>query len=425
MSRSHVSKRGTVRVAALLFAISLVSAAPLPVAWDQWLYWRAIDLPAGTGPQIARITIVPEIFRRANRDLSDVRMIDDQGRETPYVMFTREGSKRSDPRLAILHERSFAPGRFTQVVLEVSDRSQFHNSIEVHTPETDFIEWVSVEASDDGHIWRIVQPRAPIFRFQKDGHQGNQLVRYSENNAHFLRLRVLDGSKQFPIAGVNVLYHVQEEPERTSLNVDVNPISQSKPGRSTWMADLSELQAPVSNVRFDVAGPPELIRCVRVQGSEDNKQWYPTMLGEIYRYHSGDASVESLEISGSIQSRYLQIEVLNGNDAPLSGVRVSLLTTPRHVFFEHQPERSYRLIYGDSRASFPQYDLPRRFDTKQSEKAVIGKLGPEEVNSAWSDPRPWTEKHQVVLWLAVGLAVVLLGFSAISSLRRSAQNSEG
>jgi len=178
-------------------------------------------------------------------------------------------------------------------------------------------------------------------------------------------------------------------------------------------------------VKFEVAGPPEFIRCVTVKGSNDNKEWYPVALGEIYRYQSGDAHVANLEIPGSMQSRHVRIEVLNGNDAPLSGVRISLLTTPRRVFFEQQPERSYRLIYGDSRASFPQYDLPRRFDTKQSEKAVIGKLGPEEVNSAWSDPRPWTEKHQVVLWLAVGLAVVLLGFSAISSLRRSAQNSEG
>jgi len=51
---------------------------------------------------------------------------------------------------------------------------------------------------------------------------------------------------------------------------------------------------------------------------------------------------------------------------------------------------------------------------KQIEAAVAGRLGPEEINADWTDPRPWTEKYDVILWLVLGIAVILLGFSSIA-----------
>jgi len=50
--------------------------------------------------------------------------------------------------------------------------------------------------------------------------------------------------------------------------------------------------------------------------------------------------------------------------------------------------------------------------------AVIGTVGPEKANSNYSDPRPWTEKHAMILWIIVGFVALLLGFSAVRSLKR-------
>jgi hypothetical protein len=111
---------------------------------------------------------------------------------------------------------------------------------------------------------------------------------------------------------------------------------------------------------------------------------------------------------------------VNGNDAPLPGVKPVLYMTPQHIVFEQQPGRTYRLLYGQEFAKSPSYDLERRLNSKTIDAAEAGQLGEEELNSAWSDPRPWTEKYEVVLWLAIGIAVLLLGYSAIRSLHRSA-----
>ncbi len=409
----------------LLVVLATMAAAPLPQPWKHWRYSRSIELAPVAVTRLAGVTVPSDVYQRARLWLPDVRVMDDQGAETPFTILIREGSKNTVSRATKLHERSFAAGLYTQVVVEIGEQAPFHNAIELHTPETDFIEWVRVEASDDGRLWRLVQPRAPIFRFRKDGHEGTQVMHYSENNAHFLRLQILDGTKQFPVASASVLYQTVEPPERVPLAVTLNPTARPVPERTTWTTDLGTMEEPVSDVRFEVAAPAEFIRSVEVEGSSDNREWHPFARGDIYRYQQGGSLTEQLSIPipyGGVQVRYWRVQIVNHNDAPLEGVVPHLLSIPRHVIFEQLPGRSYRLLYGQSQAKQPEYDLSRRLNAKQMEAAVEGKLGPEEINTDWSDPRPWTEQHDVLLWVVLGIAVILLGYSAIRSLRRSASD---
>ena len=126
---------------------------------------------------------------------------------------------------------------------------------------------------------------------------------------------------------------------------------------------------------------------------------------------------------GGAQARYWKVEVVNGNDAPLDGVTLHLSAVPRHIVFEQQPGRTYRLLYGQIRAEVPEYDLEKRLNAPQEDTALAGQLGPEEINSGWVDPRPWTETHDIFLWLVLLVAVMLLGYAAVRSLQKAATSS--
>jgi hypothetical protein len=52
--------------------------------------------------------------------------------------------------------------------------------------------------------------------------------------------------------------------------------------------------------------------------------------------------------------------------------------------------------------------------------SVAGQVGPEQVNGDWVDPRAWTETHDIFLWLVLLVTVMLIGYAAVRSLRRSA-----
>jgi Protein of unknown function (DUF3999) len=417
------SKRATrtwIAGSALLALAVAAAAAPLGKAWTNWRYSRPIELPATDSVRLAGLSVPQDVYLRAQTSLPDIRIIDDVGSEVPFARYARQGSTISKNLSTEILENSFSRGDYTQVVVNVGESAPFHNAVEIHTGESDFIEWVSIEASDDAHEWRTVEERAPIFRFQQQHREGTQMVRYSPNNARYLRIRVLDGDKKFPIDSAQVFSSTVEAPERSFLDESIVDEPGGHAGENSWRADLGTPALGLQEVRFAV-NPAEFIRAVNISVSDDGNTWTPVAHGEIYRFLRDSSAEQHLrvDVPGEVTGRYWRITVVNGNDPPLPGVIPSLYITPVHIVFEQQPGRRYRLIYGQSRATSPQYDLARRISAEQEDLAVVGQLGAEEETSNYVDPRPWTEKNRYVMWVVMGLAVLLLGYSAIRSLRRS------
>lgn len=414
----HARFAWTASVGLIVFLAS--AATPLPTAWKYWRYSRAVQLPPVDATRLVSVVVPQDVYLHSRALLPDVRVIDDRWAEVPFTRFTREGSSTTATRNEKLLENSFLPGQYTQLVLDLGYEALFHNAVDLQTNETDFIDWVAVDASDDAREWRIVQERAPIFKFEKEGRKGTQVVHYSDNNARYLRVRIFDGKKQFPVSCTCVTYELSEPPERVAIVASMPREASSSGGASSWHVDLGTPALSVAEVRFAV-DPAEFSRSVEIATSVDVREWETVANGEIYRFRQGDKVHEQLAVrtNASPDRRYWRVTISNGNDAPLPAVVPTLYMTPRHVVFEQQPGRSYRLLYGQSEAKEAQYDLTRRVNAKQMQAAIAGELGPEEVNTDWSDPRPWTEKYDIILWLAMGIAIALIGLSALRSLRRS------
>jgi hypothetical protein len=116
-------------------------------------------------------------------------------------------------------------------------------------------------------------------------------------------------------------------------------------------------------------------------------------------------------------ARYWRVEILNANDAPLSSVRMSVAMSLRFVLFRPRENRAYHLLYGNDRATAPQYDFARTLRIQPNEVLLHLNLGPEETTTNYADPRPFTERHPNLLWFALGIAIVLLGYAALRALR--------
>jgi len=398
--------------------VSTTFAADLPSAWRAWRYSRTLSQTAASGP--AEIPLSVDILAHSGNHLDDLRLIDDHGHEVPYLVKVDRGADpvvRSTP--AKLRENSYVLGQFTQVVLEIQgDNSVFHNTVRIDTPETDFINWVEVSTSDDARLWRIVKARAPISRFRKEGLEGSQTIHYSDTASRYLRLRIFEPSRQFAVTGAEILSSDMREPARELVNANFQSDSSAPPNVSRWQADLSNNPLPITEVVFSTK-QPEFYRAVRVLTSEEGKEWNFRCGGEIYRYKLGAKIEESLRIRfyEDWGPRFWRVEVLNGNDTPLTDAMPSLVLTPRRLFFLAAQGHTYRLIYGNAAATSPQYDLGHFPSVQGDVPASVLAVGNEERTSNYADPRPYSERHPNLLWLALGGAVALLAYAAIRALR--------
>jgi len=414
----------------LFFGLTAIAGAAfagdLPDAWRAWRFSRTISSEAPSG--LIEVELPRDLLAHSANHLADLRLIDDHGKEVPYVLYTDRGG---DPIIrsstAKMRENSFVPGQFTQVVLEVQTDALFHNTVRIDTPESDFINWVEVAASDDAHLWRIVKARAPISRFRKENLEGSQTIHYSENSARFLRLRIFESARQFPVTGAAILTYDTREPARALVPVPASFLLDTSvpPDVTQWSADLSTDQLPVTEIVFNTT-QPEFYRAVRILTSANDKEWRTICGGEIFRYKVGEKLEESLRVGfpENWGGRYWRVEILNGNDAPLTDTTLSLSMIPRFVLFQPAEGHSYRMIYGNAAAISPQYDLARIFHFQGKPSGSIVLAGPEGSTFNYADPRPYTERHPNILWSALGVAVILLAYAAFRALRTPAEQQQ-
>jgi len=386
---------------AVLTAASAI-AASLPDGWNKWRYSR--EIAAAHPGALNYIPVGPDILSHSSTYLADLRILDETGAETPYVVRTTVGVSKSESWPATIRENSFVPDKYTQLVLDLGVYPRFHNAVRLDTPETDFILWVEVDASDDARTWRIVKMRAPISRFRKEGLEGNQTIHYSENNARYLRVQIRESANQFPVTGAAVFPSSQSQkdviPQQwISLKSARNPDTGTPAGTTMWTLDLESTNAPVNSLDF-TTDQQEFFRGVRLSVSADSKEWSPAGGGEIYRY-----------------VRYWRVEILNGNDSPLANVQLSASMVPRLILFRPAAGHSYRLAYGNEKAPPPQYDLERTLHVSAAEEAFPDTLANEEENNAYQDPRPFSERHPALLWAALALAALALGYTALRTMR--------
>jgi hypothetical protein len=145
----------------------------------------------------------------------------------------------------------------------------------------------------------------------------------------------------------------------------------------------------------------------------------------IFRTVRGVTPSERLSVSFPPRlARYWRVELRNENDSPLAAVKLRLSMTPRRIVFREEPGRTYRLLYGQSEAPAPQYDLAQSVPEETLRAApLLASVAPERTNLDWIDPRPWSERHGTVLWAATIFAVLILSLAAVRALRQPEESS--
>jgi hypothetical protein len=401
--------------------IAAQNVSSLPAAWAHWKYFHAINLEDAPAERLVAVLVPEEVYRRSANRLADLRVTDDRGAEVPFLIEARYGTQQTAERNCRSMESSFVPGKYSQVICDAGEDAGFHNGIRIHTPEQNFMAWAEVAVSDDARQWRIVDDRSPIYEFAERKLTGVDTLHYGDTNARYVRVRIFRSDGKFLVNSLAVLHEASEKRESAPIDAALVPDSLKIAGESIWRTNLGEPAFPVDEIGI-AAAQPEFSRRVSVEASNDGENWYDCGSGDVYRFRQGETQRESLRIHIIEQwAPYLRVRIVNGNDPPLEGLRATLYMTPRRIAFWQKPGRKYLLLYGQSEAKTPEYDISQTLNAEQVRTALpVSSVGPEEINSAWSDPRPWTDRHESVLWIAAILATALLALMALRSLRNPA-----
>jgi len=402
------------------FVSFLTFSAELPDKWRSWRYSRAVETSQGGIDGPAEVLLPWEMYAHCQPGCEDVRIVNSSGEGVPYVAEGRTVPGNVQEHAARVIENSFVADQYTQVIGDLGESHANYDRVKVETSRPDFIVWAEVALSDDAKSWRVVEVRAPIARVRSRTVDGTQTIPFQGLSSRYVRVRIADPSAQFPVSGISVL-HEESWQARQAREVAAS-FSEEKsadPTESVWRTTLTSLNQPISELQI-ATGTSEFYRAVRISGSVDGQEWSYWGSGVVYRYAQGKQTRELLRIDfpEAKGNKLVRVEVINGNDEPLANLHLALKAIPRALSFREVAGQQYRLIYGNEKASRPQYDLGHYFESGPPKPVYrILTLGPEEETANYRDPRPFTERHPELLWSALGAAILLIGLTAIKALR--------
>lgn len=417
-------------VLALATAV-IARAGGAEIATD-WRFYKPVALPAGLfGSELVELELDAAVFAHAAPGLEDLRLVEPpesreaDSREVPYKLLVEVGEHRRAAVPVKMRDLGYVPNDHTTFVLDLQAEGDLHNEVEIQTSSANFQRRVTVEASDDGATWRVLQRDGKIFDFtipERGFSTRDTRVRYPSTAARFLRVRVIDDELEpLTVRGAVVFFAQQLAPRHSSLPLAiVNRAENPEDKQTTLLLDAGSAGFPANAVRLEIPRR-NFYRQATLEGSDDALTWAPAQTGEtLYDFDTPKFVGSNRLIQfGESRYRYYRITIFNEDNPPLDVTGAQLRGFARKLIFSADAGAAYRLYYGNPAASAPSYELERIFPYLVTEDLPAARLGahtpnrelvmPTPVPPPPARPEPFTERHPWLLPGVVGLAALLLG----------------
>jgi len=384
--------RSVVLVLACLAAPPALAQRPdLDEQRSGWSHRRSVRVPANRG--LTSIGLPPELLARCQPGARDVRLVEPDGRETPYLL-DREWGRESESRFAGILVDAQREVRVRSSWTADLGRVQSFDRLNLAIPSLDFSKAVRVEVSPDRARWREVLRDASVFDRPWSGGRihHTSLVLAGPVEARFVRVTTVDSrSRPIDVTGLEAVASKQREEATWWRDATLVPLA-GAPGRSRYRIDGVE-RLPFEKLRIET-DDAFFSRHVTISETRPAPgQRDPLALGggDVYRVRVDDAllAAESLEVALRAPAPgELILEIDEADSPPLRRLRVRVgAVTTRLVFAPGDLEPT--LYYGNPVTRAALYDLEReRIRIANAATVAQATLGQEQANPRFRAPAP-------------------------------------
>ena len=404
----------------LVLTIGCVLTAPpslLPATQDPVLvYFTNVRDVRVAQPGLQDYFVVDEeIWSRARPDLGDLRIYDGET-QVQYALTVQRGSTSRQEEVARILNLGDVKGH-TEFDLDMGHLAEY-DRIRLNLDAKNFVITASLAGSNTLAEQLATQlPPSTLYDFTSEQLGSNSVLKLPPSSFRYLHVKLFPGITPRQVKGATV-YNLQETKTIWTKVGSCGTALQNQ--RTTVIICESPIRVSVDRIHFQV--DPGQVNFRRMVTVADSTGRYESS-GEITRVRLNRAGTTvvseemDLQTAGQGAGR-LTITIDNGDNPPLSIAGAQLLSIERRVYFDPQGKSSLRLYYGDVKLDSPVYDYARFFHADPA--AAKADLGAGTHNGAYRgrpDDRPWSERHNAVLWLAMLLAVAGLAALAIRGLR--------
>jgi hypothetical protein len=367
------------------------------------------DLEAA-GPGRMVLTLDRDVYDRARPDLGDLRVLDEAGREAPFLLERVEDDAPAQALRPLARDRAFVRGQRASATLDFGAPT-LKDHLALSLSGDNFRRRVMVEGRQRREPeWETLVDTAYVFAVPGTPPTRYETVPLPENNHRFLRVTVYNGDddpERIEILDAWVRPETRRRPREIALAARVSRREHPQDRETHLVIDLGARHQPFRALVLDVKDP-QFFRSAVVEARVDSDgasaaplAWRYLSEAVAYRYEEDGQVRESLRLDVRGRERTLRVRIRNQDDRPLDTVGVTVMVPVERVVFDAEAGRKYRLTYGQADRAAPVYDLARTAGDAALYAAraqPVRLLDPVPLATAPPPPVPWTERHPALLW---------------------------
>ena len=340
--------------------------------------------------------LTEDIYENSKNNLGDIRIIDKNGKEVPYVIETgKEQEKHSEKIVARakIDEVLTKKDKMEFIVKFNSDSSLkdiIGNRLAL-IPSKNFYTEYTLLGSNNGTDWEQITSG----EIYKTPDKANLTIEFSEKRYEFykivtpldkgnifseviLKLSSSEAGK-FRTIGTKLDYKVEQEGKNTILKI-----------KSKFL--------PLKNIVLDVED--EFQRNYTVRSGDD-------FYAEGIISKVGEKSNLMINLENVPKLSEIIVEIRNGDNSPLKIKGVIGNYVPDRIVFRATEGEDYKITFGDENLNKPEYDIVEFADSiKERDEVLVGRLEKSEGNNI-SKSKDYTVYYNVFIGFVV---IVLIGF---------------
>jgi hypothetical protein len=407
------------KLASSLLACVLCCALLLKADFQpsRWKYRRSLLIDAAA--QMVALNADRGIYINSQADLADLRVVSGQ-EEVAYILEKMSGSHQREEVSSRVVDQGVTSLGNLELTVDVGDGHR-HNGIRLSTLRTNFRQRVGIATSDDGHRWARARDDGSIFDFSQDDRRVSILyVGYPVSSRRYIRVTVYGWNDPRAVTRCWVTIEESKATVRDAMaSLKAEPQQDAKTQSTLYTWDLGVPGIPHDELSLEV-DTPAFERAAVVETSRDGRDWSVLGTGVLFRFPKEESL--TLDFPESHQQS-LRLRIYNRDDRPLV-VKTAMLSVIRaRVKFKPVGGDSYWLYYGNAEAHAPLYDLRDLLAREAPGPETTLTAGIEERNPTYREkppsPKPWSEQHPAILYIALALAVVGMGTVTIRFLRKA------
>jgi len=357
------------------------------------------------------IVVDSDIWKSSRNELADIRIYDGQS-QIPYALIKESGGSSNQETPAKILNLGTVGGR-TEFDLDVGGLPEYER-VRLELEAKNFINGVQIQGRksvNDSSGSSLGS--STLYDFTNEGLGSNFVLKFPTSSFPHLHVRMAPGilPTQVKHAFVSTF---------SETKAAWSPAGDCKPGGGAPKETVFECTlfagVPLERLAFTVPQSAVNFNRTAVVSDENGNEVARGSISRV-RLNRAGQSVVSEDLTMDLFERpinRLKVAIQNGDDKPLPIDYLRALSFERRIYFDPSGRTALQLYYGDAKAGSPTYDYARFF--QQSPDAAAAQLGPPAANpqlTSRPDERPWSERHQGVLWAAMVAAVVLLGALAL------------